>query len=170
MPDDREPEGRYRLLGVIPKEVETPDERNSDDSVFTWPHLLIRHAVVAAFTLVVVFLLAIAFDAPLQAQANPNLTPHVAKAPWYFAGLQELLAHFHPMVAGVLIPGAVILGLVILPYIDLNPATEGRKRKVAILTFVTLFALFLGLTIVGTFFRGPGWSWVWPWDHLYVEL
>lgn len=165
-----EPEGRYRLLGVVPKEVEAPDERLPEDMVFTWPHMLIRHTVVAAATLAVVFALAIAFDAPLQSQANPNLTPPVAKAPWYFAGLQELLAHFHPMVAGVLIPGAVIIGLVILPYLDRNPATEGRGRKVAILTFTLLFLIFLGLTVIGAFFRGPGWSWVPPWDHLYLEL
>lgn len=163
-------EERYRLLGVVPKEVEAPDEREPEDTVFTWPHLLIRHAVVAGAVLAAVFALGIAFNAPLQAQANPNLTPPVAKAPWYFAGLQELLAHFHPMVAGVLIPGAVIAGLVVLPYIDRNPSTEGRRRKVAIATFSLLCAVFLALTIVGAFFRGPGWTWVWPWDELFLEL
>ena len=61
--------------------------------MFTWPHLLVRHVVVAAGTILVVFALAILFNAPLKDIANPNQTPAVAKAPWYFAGLQELLSH-----------------------------------------------------------------------------
>ena len=163
-------EGRYRLLGVVPRVGEVVPEREPEDTVFTWPHLLVRHAVVAAGVVGVVFALAIAFDAPLKEMANPNLTPPVAKAPWYFAGLQELLAHFHPVVAGVLVPGAAVVGLMVLPYADRNPSTEGRRRKVALVTFTLLALIAVGLTVVGAFFRGPGWSWVWPWDELFLEL
>ena len=88
----------------MPREVELRKEQEPDDDVFTWPHLLVRHAVVAGITVAVVFVLAIVFDAPLKDIANPNQTPEVAKAPWYFAGLQELLSHVQPMVAGVLVP------------------------------------------------------------------
>ena len=98
----REGEGRYRVLGVVPREGEVVPEREPEDTVFTWPHLLVRHAVVAGAVVAITFAVGIAFDAPLQEMANPNLTPRVAKAPWYFAGLQELLAHFHPVVAGIL--------------------------------------------------------------------
>ena len=109
---------RYRLLGVVPREIEQREEQEPDDTVFTWPHFLIRHVVVAAVTIAIVFAIAIAFDAPLKDIANPSLTPQEAKAPWYFAGLQELLAHLQPMVAGILIPGAALLFLIALPYLD----------------------------------------------------
>lgn len=163
-------DGRYRLLGVVPREGELLPEREPDDSVFTWPHLLVRHAVVAAALVAVVFGLSVAFDAPLQTMADPNMTPDVAKAPWYFAGLQELLAHFHPAVAGVLIPGAGVVLLHLLPYMDRNPSTRARDRKVAVIVFTALLVIAVGLTVVGAFFRGPGWSWTWPWNDLYLEL
>jgi menaquinol-cytochrome c reductase cytochrome b/c subunit len=163
-------EGRYRLLGVVPREVEVRKEQEPDDDVFTWPHFLLRHAVVAGLTVAVVFVLAILFDAPLKDIANPNVTPEVAKAPWYFAGLQELLSHVEPMVAGVLIPGAALGWLVILPYLDRSTGWRIKDRKVVVLVFTTIAVAALVLTVIGTFFRGPGWTWVWPWHHLYAEF
>jgi menaquinol-cytochrome c reductase cytochrome b/c subunit len=163
-------DGRFRLLGVVPREVEVRKEQEPDDDVFTWPHFLIRHAVVAGLTVAVVFVLAILFDAPLKDIANPNVTPEVAKAPWYFAGLQELLSHMQPMVAGVLIPGAALAWLTFLPYLDRSTGWRIRDRKVVVTVFTVVAIAALVLTVIGTFFRGPGWSWVWPWNHLYVEL
>ncbi len=169
MPDpDQEP--RYRLLGVMPREADVRERHEPEDTAFTWPHLLVRHAAVAAATVAVVFALGVAFDAPLQEQANPNLTPPVAKAPWYFAGLQELLAHFHPMVAGILVPTALVLFLTVLPYLDRSKGWRVRDRKMVVIVFTVLMAAAVGLTLVGAFFRGPGWSWVWPWDELFLEL
>jgi quinol---cytochrome c reductase cytochrome c subunit, bacillus type len=165
-PDD----GRYRLLGVVPRDVEVRKEQEPDDDVFTWPHFLIRHAVVAGLTVAVVFVLAIVFDAPLKDIANPNTTPEVAKAPWYFAGLQELLSHIEPMVAGVVIPGVALLWLVMLPYLDRGTGWRIRDRKMIVIVFTVVAIAALVLTVIGTFFRGPGWTWVWPWEHLYVEL
>jgi quinol-cytochrome oxidoreductase complex cytochrome b subunit len=162
--------GRVRLLGVVDRESVTAEERPVDDTVFTWPHLLVRHVVVGLGVLAVVLALGVAFAAPLRGLANPNVTPEPAKAPWYFAGLQELLSRFDPLVAGILVPAGAVLTLVLLPYIDRNRATEARNRKVAIVTFSLLLAIAAGLTIVGTFFRGPGWQWIPPWDHWYVEL
>jgi menaquinol-cytochrome c reductase cytochrome b/c subunit len=171
MPDDGDgKEPRYRLLGVVPREAEVRRKQEPDDSAFTWPHMLVRHVVIGAATVAVVFALAILFDAPLKDIANPNLTPPVAKAPWYFAGLQELLAHFQPTVAGVLAPGAAILFIAIIPYIDRSAGWRIRDRKLVVITFTVLAVAALLLTVVGTLFRGPEWSWVWPWSHLYVEL
>jgi menaquinol-cytochrome c reductase cytochrome b/c subunit len=167
---DREPEPRYRLLGVVDREIDQRTEQEPDDTVSTWPHFLIRHAVVAAGTIVVVFALAIAFDAPLQGLANPSLTPLEAKAPWYFAGLQELLSHLQPMVAGVLMPGAGLLFLLVLPYIDRSKGWRIRDRKMVVIVFTALAVAAFVLTAIGAFFRGPGWIWVWPWQHLYLEL
>jgi menaquinol-cytochrome c reductase cytochrome b/c subunit len=164
-----EEEPRFRLLGVVPQEVQQRDRQEPDDGVFTWPHLLIRHVAVAAGTIAVVFVLAILFNAPLKDIANPNQTPEVAKAPWYFAGLQELLSHFTPMVAGVLIPGAALLWLVALPYIDRGTGWRVRDRKYVVVVFTVIAVTALVLTVIGTFFRGPAWSWVWPWHHMYAE-
>ena len=170
MPDEDKPQERYRLLGVVPREIEQREEQEPDDTVFTWPHFLIRHVVIAAITIAVVFLLAILFDAPLKDIANPSLTPQEAKAPWYFAGLQELLAHLQPMVAGILIPGAAVLFLFALPYLDRAKGWRIRDRKMVVIVFTVLAVAAVVLTVVGAFFRGPGWSWVLPWHHLYLEL
>jgi quinol-cytochrome oxidoreductase complex cytochrome b subunit len=162
--------GRTRVLGVVDRESVTADARAVDDTVFTWPHLLVRHVVVALGAAATVLALGVAFVAPLRGLANPNLTPEPAKAPWYFAGLQELLAHFDPLVAGVLVPIGAVLTLVLMPYIDRNPSTVARRRKVAIVVFSGLMVAAVTLTVVGTFFRGPGWKFVTPWKHWYVEL
>ena len=169
MPDE-EKEPRYRLLGVVPRELEVRKKQEPEEDVFTWPHFLVRHAVIAGGTVAVVFALAIAFDAPLKDMANPNLTPPVAKAPWYFAGLQELLAHFQPMVAGVLVPAAALTFLLILPFLDRSKGWRIRDRKMVVIVFTVLAVTALVLTVIGAFFRGPEWSWAWPWRHLYLEL
>jgi quinol-cytochrome oxidoreductase complex cytochrome b subunit len=161
---------RTRVLGVVDRESVTAEERPVDDTVFTWPHLIVRHVVVALGVAAVVLALGVAFAAPLRGLANPNLTPEPAKAPWYFAGLQELLSRFHPLVAGILIPTAAVITLVLLPYIDRNPDTRARHRKVAIIVFSVLLAVAVVLTVIGTFFRGPGWEFIAPWTHWYVEM
>jgi quinol-cytochrome oxidoreductase complex cytochrome b subunit len=162
--------GRVRLLGVVDRESITEAERPVDDTVFTWPHLLVRHVVVALGTSAIVLGLAVSFSAPLRGLANPNLTPEPAKAPWYFAGLQELLSRFDPLVAGILIPAGAVLVFVLLPYIDRNPDTRASHRKVAISLFTILLAIAVTLTVIGTFFRGPGWEFIAPWTHSYIEF
>jgi len=167
---DLEKEPRFRLLGVVPREIEVRRTQEPDDTAFTWPHFLVRHAVVAAATVGVVFALAIAFNAPLKEMANPNLTPPVAKAPWYFAGLQELLSHFQPVVAGILVPGAAVVFLAALPFLDLGRGWRIRDRKMVVIVFTVLAVAALVLTVIGALFRGPEWSWMPPWEHLYLEL
>jgi quinol-cytochrome oxidoreductase complex cytochrome b subunit len=162
--------GRVRLLGVVDRESITEAARPVDDTVFTWPHLLVRHVVVALGTSALVLGLAVAFSAPLRGLANPNVTPEPAKAPWYFAGLQELLSRFDPLVAGILIPTGAVLIFLLLPYIDRNPDTRASHRKVAILLFSVLLAIAVILTVIGTFFRGPGWEFIAPWTHSYIEF
>jgi quinol-cytochrome oxidoreductase complex cytochrome b subunit len=161
---------RTRVLGVVDRESVTAEDRPVDDTVFTWPHLIVRHVVVALGTSAVVLALGVAFAAPLRDIANPNLTPEPAKAPWYFAGLQELLSRFNPLIAGILIPTAAALTLFLLPYIDRNPDTRAAKRKVAIIVFSALLTIAVLLTVIGTFFRGPGWVFVAPWTHSYIEF
>lgn len=179
MPDE-EPKviAGHRVLGIVPGKpvVGERKELDEEDAVMVWPHLLVRHAVAALVVLVIVLLVSLAFDAPLREIANPTVTPNPEKAPWYFAALQELLAMnywpgpLHPMVAGVLVPTAIIVGLVALPYVDRNPKVGARWRKVAIATFTIFMVLWIILTIIGFAFRGPNWTWVWPWNDWFGEL
>ncbi len=161
---------RVRLLGVVDRESVTAEERLTDDTVFAWPHLIVRHVVVGLGTIATVLALGVAFAAPLRDIANPNLTPEPAKAPWYFVGLQELLSHFDPLVAGIFVPAGVLLTLTFLPYFDHNPATESKYRRVAISIFATILVIALVLTVIGALFRGPGWKFVPPWQHSYLEM
>ncbi len=161
---------RVRLLGVVDRESVTAEERLTDDTVFAWPHLLVRHVVVGLGTVATVLALGVAFAAPLRDIANPNLTPEPAKAPWYFVGLQELLSHFDPLIAGIFVPAGVLLVLTLLPYFDRNPSTESKYRKVAISIFATILIIAVVLTVIGALFRGPGWEFVPPWKHSYLEM
>jgi menaquinol-cytochrome c reductase cytochrome b/c subunit len=161
-----------RVLGVVPGKPVAGERKKSDrdDMVMVWPHLLVRHAVAAMGALLVVMIIAVLFDAPLREVANPQNTPNPEKAPWYFAALQELLSMFHPLVAGVLVPGAIVIGLVALPYIDRSRFIQPRHRKVAVATFTTFLTIWIILTLIGFMFRGPNWSWVWPWQEWHGEL
>lgn len=164
--------GERRVLGLVPGRPLTGDRKDPQDHnmVMVWPHLLVRHGVVAVAVLLVVLAMAALFDAPLREIANPTETPNPEKAPWYFAGLQELLAHFHPVVAGVLVPAGIVVGLLALPYVDRNPATAPARRKVAVATFTIFLVAWIVLTVIGFAFRGPNWSWVWPWQEWHGEL
>lgn len=169
-PNPQSIDGR-RVLGIVPG-VPVAGERKEpdDDLVMVWPHLLVRHGVAAMGILLLVMVLAVLFDAPLDSVANPTVTPNPEKAPWYFAGLQELLAHFHPLIAGVLIPGAILIGLVALPYIDRSLFMKPQHRRVAVATFSTFVAIMFVLTLIGFMFRGPNWGWVWPWEEWHGKL
>ena len=156
-----------RVLGVVPGKPVAGERKeiDRDDSVMVWPHLLVRHAVAAGAILLTVMVIAVLFDAPLNDVANPQVTPNPEKAPWYFAALQELLFHFHPLVAGVLVPGTIVIGLIALPYVDRCGFIKPRHRKVAVNVFTTFMIIWIILTLVGFMFRGPNWSWVWPWEE-----
>jgi quinol---cytochrome c reductase cytochrome c subunit, bacillus type len=203
----------------------SPQVKTQEDSlVMTFPEGLFRAAVAIEILAVVLVLVSLIFNAPLEELADPMHTPNPAKAPWYFLGLQELLHYFPPFVAGVLIPTLVVLALIVIPYFDINVESEGvwlRNREPRLRFFVAVLAvltavmltfhvyavlipsLLIGalmllaagsspespshfrrwlvskplsywimtwflvqagiLTVIGTFFRGAGWSWVWPW-------
>jgi menaquinol-cytochrome c reductase cytochrome b/c subunit len=154
----------YRLLALVKQDAVVRVQKEPDDTVMTWPHLLSIEFLAAGVMSVFLLLMGLFINAPLEELANGNVTPAVAKAPWYFLGLQELLAYFHPVVAGVLVPTFLFVGLIALPYMDRGDllATRPSLRKTAV-ALGTLFAI-LGLTItfIGIFFRGPGYSFVIP--------
>jgi len=162
---------KHRLLALVPPEGVQRVEREQGDRINTFPHLMVEEFVALLIVSVLLVVFSTFVNAPLRELANPNLTPNPSKAPWYFLGLQELLRYFHPMVAGVTIPTFILVGLAAVPYIDRNPSTKPGDRKIAITLFTMLFMFGATLTIVGSFFRGPGFNWVWPWNQgLFFEL
>ena len=141
--------------------------------VHVWPFLLRIEFLAAIIVTIILMVWSITLNAPLEEPANPNLTMNPAKAPWYFLGLQEMLVYFDPWIAGVVMPTMIIIGLMVIPYIDTNPLGSGyytwKQRKFSIGTFLFGFIiLWVAMIIIGTFIRGPGWQWFWPgqtWDH-----
>lgn len=212
-----------RVVFITPKTSAQVKEK-AERQLMSYPQLMLREVIAFEVLTIVLVIVALVWDAPLEQLANPLLTPNPAKAPWYFLGLQELLHYFPPLVAGIVIPALIVLALVIVPYFNVNIKGEplwAANRSQRFLIFLGLLALllvFLGLykawtvivptvvvaglvlasffgaesglrpvkylrmrpvswwvmtwfiavaltlTVVGTFFRGPGWSWVWrPW-------
>ncbi len=217
----------------VPKRVEFVKERTAarvrqeeTEMVMTVPNLLVREVIAFMILVIVLSLLSLLFNAPLEWQANPQHTPNPAKAPWYFLGLQELLHYFPPVVAGVLLPTLVVVALIVIPYFNVNLKQEGMWKQhrpqtlvialvsigvvcaallifhvyamlvpTVLMTLLMLVPYFshkehgpigwlatrpvqwwvmtwfvvmvLVLTAIGTLFRGPEWSWTWPWDHIY---
>ena len=211
-----------RRIVFITRNTSAKVKDDREPKLMTYPHLLVREAIVFEVLIIVMVVIAIFWDAPLEQLANPLLTPNPAKAPWYFLGLQELLHFFPPFVAGILIPTLVVLALVVIPYFNVNVEgkplwSEYASRRLTIVVGVVIALLILlafvdawtiivptvlvaallvasylskqttgimrtlrmkplswwimtwfiataiCLTVIGTFFRGPGWSWVYPW-------
>jgi menaquinol-cytochrome c reductase cytochrome b/c subunit len=212
-----------RRVVFVTKKTSAKVTGDRGPQLMTYPHLLVREAIVFQVLVIAMVLVALFWDAPLEQLANPLLTPNPAKAPWYFLGLQELLHFFPPFVAGILIPTLVVIALVVIPYFNVNiegeaiwarrPSQNLRTVLITVVVLLAFLAFFhawtifaptalmsalllfsysarrgpegwlevlarkplswwvmtwfiavaICLTVVGTFFRGPGWSWVWPW-------
>jgi hypothetical protein len=146
--------------------------------VHVWPYLLRIEFLAAIIVTLLLMVWSITLNAPLEEPSNPTLTMNPSKAPWYFLGLQEMLVYFDPWIAGVVMPSLIIVGLMVIPYIDANPLGNGyytyKQRKFSILTFIFGFiVLWVTMIVIGTLIRGPGWMWFWPgttWDHNRLEF
>ncbi len=213
-----------RRIAFITKRTSPQVRVKDEDRIMTYPEVFFRAVVAIEVMTAALVIVALLWDAPLEGLADPMHTPNPAKAPWYFLGLQEMLHYFPPVVAGVLVPGLVVMALIIIPYFKINVEAEGlwlrdkAKRLRIFGTVVVVFCIFLAvfdvwvalvptlivagfmllaaqtnpdtaqgfrrwlvrkplsfwvmtwflfelvvLTAIGTFFRGPGWSWVLPW-------
>jgi hypothetical protein len=212
------------MTGADGKKNSGQDSRQ--EGTLPYWELLFREVIAIEVLTVVLVWIALRWNAPLEQLADPTHTPNPAKAPWYFTGLQELLHYFPPFVAGIILPGLIVIALIVVPFFNINIKAESfwSRRKsarllalgfvVATLTVLLVrfeawdplipvwivagfmllasqranregagFRAWLGskplafwimtwflmeaatLTAVGTFFRGPGWSWVVPWRH-----
>jgi len=125
-----------RAGGVVVPSDAVRDERGKPEQVLFLPHLLWRETAVALLLLAAVSLFAAVVQAPLGPAANPGLSLDPAKAPWYFAGFQELLVHLHPLFAVVVVPALGAVALIALPYLgfardeprgDWFLSTNGRR-------------------------------------------
>ncbi|WP_290733747.1 hypothetical protein [Halobacteriovorax sp. JY17] len=140
------------------------------EKVWCWPNLVYTELFVIIATTIFLVVWAIIFKAPLEEPANVTWAPNPAKAPWYFLGLQEMLVYFDPWMAGVLLPGVIVVGLIAIPYIDTNPKGNGYytfvERKLAVTSFLFgWLVLWIYLIIVGTFLRGPNWTFYGPFEY-----
>ena len=148
-----------------------------EDRIFTWPDLVFSEFICMVVLTVGMVVWSIVLKAPLEEPANPALAPNPSKAPWYFLGLQEMLVYFDPWLAGVVLPGLIIVGLMAIPYIDTNPKGNGyytfRERRVEVALFLFGYLiLWSQMIVIGTFLRGPNWNFFGPyefWDPGKVE-
>src|SRR3989338_106276 len=144
----------------------------AEEKLEVWPHLVLREYVAAAACLLFIMVWSVLQNAPLEAIANPNVTTNPSKAPWYFVGLQELLVYFDPWIAGVVMPGLIIVGLIAIPYIDTNPKGIGsyawKDRPFANTLFMLGVVMWFALIYIGYALRGPNYAWYWPWESWYM--
>jgi hypothetical protein len=140
------------------------------DKTWVWPDLVYTELICMVVGMIVLVLWGLAFHAPIEEAANPARTPNPSKAPWYFLGLQEMLVYYDPWLAGVVFPSLIIVGLMAIPYIDMNPKGNGyftfKERRVEIGLFLFGFLiLWVLLVILGTFLRGPNWNFFGPYEY-----
>ena len=159
-----------RLLTVVKAGSIQDVKAVPTDKVNTWPHLLVVEFAAALAMTAFLTIFSIFVNAPLLQLANPNLTPNPSKAPWYFLGLQEMLTMFHPMVAGVTIPGIALGVLGAAGYIDKNPSNKPEDRKFVIALFTFFMMFWAVLVLIGSFFRGEGQNFILPWRQGVHEI
>jgi quinol-cytochrome oxidoreductase complex cytochrome b subunit len=161
----RDPNKTYSLMAIVEGDS-FQVERDPDDTLQSWPHLMVRELLVFLLVFIVILGFSLVFNAPLEEAANPLHSTNPAKAPWYFVGIQELVS-YSAFLGGIVAPAVIVLGLLLLPYLDRNPKGTGiwfsGDRKVAILLFTVFVIAMIILILIGQFVRGPNWGLYWPW-------
>ncbi|HZR14086.1 MAG TPA: menaquinol-cytochrome c reductase cytochrome b subunit [Acidimicrobiia bacterium] len=164
-------EREERLLAFVKAGSIQQTRAEAEGKVNTWPHLLVIEFAAILTVCAALIIFSALVRAPLLSLADPNSTPNPSKAPWYFSGLQELLTMFHPMVAGVTIPGMGIFLLIVTPYIDKTPSQNPADRKFAISIFTVFLMFWAVLVIIGSFFRAKGFNFTFPWSNgIFFDL
>jgi quinol-cytochrome oxidoreductase complex cytochrome b subunit len=142
----RDPAKSYALVAMMDRTSPQADH-GPEDTLFSFPVVLLWEVLLLLGTTFLIFLFSLIKQAPLEEIANPMVTTDPAKAPWYFMGLQELLEHMHPTLAGVIIPTILVAFLVVLPYLDPERKGAGRwfggPREKRIAGWVALYTLLV---------------------------
>jgi len=164
----RDADKSYGLMAVVDG-TSVAVEKEPDDTVFTWPHLVVREVAWAMFAVLALHLVSTYLNAPLEEIADPGVTPNPAKAPWYFLGLQEMVSWTSPVWGGIVIPGVLGLLLLLLPFVDRSSAGVGRwfaRERWLANTLWTLFVIgTVAVILIGVYCRGPNWHFFWPWQE-----
>ncbi len=154
----KDPKKTYGLMELV-KGTSSMVEKGPEDTVMSWPHLLILEVLAALGTTVLLLFWSLAANAPLREIANPDVTENPAKAAWYFLNLQELLLHMQPALAGLIIPGLVIIALIAIPYIDRSKKDIGiwfaskKGRGIALWSAVYTTIWLIGLILFDEYVR-----------------
>ena len=139
---------RVRKAGglVVPRSAQEAVDPQPD-RVPTVPNLLVREAAAALVVTAALVVATVFLDAPLEGPANPGMSPNPTRAPWYFAGIQELLLHLHPAFAVCAVPVLVVIGLMAVPHIDYEAdiggiwfASKAGRKTAAVAALVGLVA------------------------------
>src|SRR3990172_12942115 len=153
----RSPKKTYGLMELV-KGTAPGVEKEPEDTIFTWLNLFYIEFIVALAITALLLFLSLYVQAPLEEEASTDTTPNPMKAPWYFLGLQELLVFFDPWIAGVGLPILIAGGLMLIPFIDINPKGRGyytfSERKFAVTSYGFGMALWLVLIVIGVWFSG----------------
>ncbi len=154
----KDPDKTYGLMELV-KGTSPMVEKGPEDTVMSWPHLLILEALAVLGVTVLLLFWSLAASAPLREVANPDVTENPAKAAWYFLNLQELLLHMNPALAGMVIPGGMVIALLAIPYIDRSKKDIGiwfaskKGRKIALWSAVYTAICLLGLILFDEYVR-----------------
>lgn len=161
----KDPNKTYSLMAIVDGDS-FQVEKGPEDTVQSWPHLMVRELGLFLLVLAVILGVSLIFNAPLEEAANPQHSTNPAKAPWYFVGIQELVS-YSALLGGIVTPAIIVVALLFLPYLDRNPKGTGvwfsRDRRVATILFTVFVVAMLILIVIGQFLRGPNWHLYLPW-------
>lgn len=170
----KDPNKTYGIMEIVDG-TSPMVEKAPEDTVDSFPHYLILLTICSLSVILILLVISLFFDAPLEDLANPLVTPNPGKAPWYFTGIQELIHYTtQPVIPAIVIPFLIILWLFLIPYIDRKPKTHfgslvnrtfigGERRKRLVILFTCFVFGALVFTVIGSLFRGENWSFVLPW-------
>jgi menaquinol-cytochrome c reductase cytochrome b/c subunit len=156
-------EKRLRLLAFVRQDSIVRVDKRVEDTAMVWPHLLVIEFIAAMLWSIGLFVIAAAFNAPLQDHASPDCTPNPSKAPWYLLQLQELLLHMDKGLAGVIVPTVWLTFMAVIPYIDRSREgvgiyfTSANGKRITIFAAVYTTVITFSLILLDAFLKAHGY-------------
>lgn len=92
--------------------------------------------------------IALLWPADLAPRADVLTTPAGIKPEWYFLGLFQLIKVI-PEIAGIIVPGVLVLLMVILPFVDRSPERNPLRKPVTTTIGIIVVVAIVVLTIWG---------------------
>ncbi|HYV22158.1 MAG TPA: menaquinol-cytochrome C reductase [Candidatus Bathyarchaeia archaeon] len=151
------------MLAFVRQDSVVRVDKRVEDTAMVWPHLLVIEFIAAMLWSIGLFVIAAAFNAPLQDHATPDCTPNPSKAPWYLLNLQELLLHMDKGLAGVVVPTVWLTFMAVIPYIDRSREgvgiyfTSANGKRITIFAAVFATVGTFSLILLDAFLKGHGY-------------